>query len=220
MSLPHRISLLGLSKVLVLAILGLALAAPPAAAQLSNEQMADVLLNSARKAYNDKKYPIATAKFREYLHASATSKTPPAVRHGLALVLLEGPVKKYAEARDLLQPIAATKDFPEHASILYHLGLACAAWAWRSWPCPGQTAGGPAAPAKCQEKLRGSWQAILRRSTCFHAARLQVPLDQKELPAQLEWAIRALRRGRNAAATGQGQGGQGTDCGFRQGSRC
>src|SRR6516225_10203671 len=61
--------------------------AQPAAGQVTPDQQAEMLLNSARKAYNEKNYAFATLKFREYLGKFGNHKDVPAARYGLALTL-------------------------------------------------------------------------------------------------------------------------------------
>src|SRR5437879_4742036 len=85
--------------------------AGPLAAQGTPEQQAELLLNSARKAHNDKNYAFATTKFREFLAKFGNHKDAPAARYGLALTLIDGPEKKYDEARELFQALATSKDF-------------------------------------------------------------------------------------------------------------
>ncbi len=92
--------------------------------QLTPDQAAEMLLNSARKAYNEKNYPFAAGKFREFLAKAGGHKDAPAARYGLALVLIEGFDKNYNEARELLQNVAAVKDFADRPFVLYYLGLA------------------------------------------------------------------------------------------------
>src|SRR5256885_3223429 len=43
------------------------LGTPSSPAQVPPEQQADLLLSGARRAYNEKNYPVATAQFREFL---------------------------------------------------------------------------------------------------------------------------------------------------------
>src|SRR5215471_6243734 len=88
----------------------------PAAAQVTPDQAADMLLTSARKAYNERNHPFAVNKFREFLGKFGGHKDAPAARYGLALCLIEGPEKNYNEARDLLAQLAGNKDLPEHPS--------------------------------------------------------------------------------------------------------
>src|SRR5260370_24842864 len=80
---------LRLSRLLVLASL-LLIAAWPARAQVTPEQQAAMLLTSARRAYNDKNYPFAAARFREFLQRFAAHREANAARYGLALCLVEG----------------------------------------------------------------------------------------------------------------------------------
>src|SRR5262249_26248436 len=93
----------------------LLLGASIASAQLTPDQQADMLLNSARKAYNEKNHAFAAGKFREFLQKFGGHKEAPTARYGLALALLEGPEKKYDEARDLMQNLATLKDFNDRA---------------------------------------------------------------------------------------------------------
>src|SRR5262245_47994771 len=104
--------------------LAICLGAPTVQAQVTPEQMAEMLLNSARKAHNDKNYPFAQAKFREFLTKFPGHKEAADARYGLALTLIEGPEKKFEEARDLLQPLAAAKEFPDRAFATYYAGVA------------------------------------------------------------------------------------------------
>jgi len=98
--------------------------AMPANAQLTPDQQADLLLNSARKAYNEKNHAFAQAKFREFLAKFGQHKQGHAARYGLALTLIEGPEKKFDEARDLLQNLLANKEFTDRAFASYYAGVA------------------------------------------------------------------------------------------------
>src|SRR3954447_22531787 len=62
-----------------------------ATAQMTPDQQAELLLNGARRAYNERNYPFATAKFREYIQKFGGHKEINSGRYGLALCLLEGP---------------------------------------------------------------------------------------------------------------------------------
>jgi tetratricopeptide (TPR) repeat protein len=102
-----------------------ALFLPAAArAQMTPDQQADLLLNSARKAYNEKNYPFAAERFREFLQKFGGHKNAPSVRYGLALSLIEGPTKDYPAAVNELNQLAGNKALPEYPFVLYYLGLA------------------------------------------------------------------------------------------------
>ena len=96
----------------------------PLVAQITQDQQADMLLNSARKAYNEKNYAFAQGKFREFLMKFATHKDAAAARYGLALALIDGPEKKLDEARDLMQSLAADKNFADRTLATYYAGVA------------------------------------------------------------------------------------------------
>jgi TolA-binding protein len=108
----------------MLGALGLALllSAIPLAAQAPPDQ-AGMLLAGARRAFNEKNYPFAADRFREFLAKFGGHKDAPSARYGLALCLLEGPTRDYDKALETLQPIAGTRDFSEHPFVLYYLGL-------------------------------------------------------------------------------------------------
>src|SRR4051794_36488177 len=49
----------------------------PLSAQVNPDQAADMLLNSARKAYNEKNYPFARDRFKEFIAKFAGNKNAP-----------------------------------------------------------------------------------------------------------------------------------------------
>ncbi len=188
-SLPFRRSLF------FAALLGLAVGAGPARAQVTPDQAAEMLLNSARKAYNEKNFAFAGGKFREFVGKYAGHKDAPAARYGLALVLIEGFDKSYAEARDLLQGLVGNKDFADRPFALYYLGLAQRGLGLTEL----QLAEGKA-PPEVQQRRTVAAQRFGEAATFFAQAfdafteRLKVqgdPKEAKELPANLEWAARA-----------------------------
>src|SRR4051812_62744 len=83
--------------------------ATTANAQMTPDQQAELLLNGARRAYNERNYPFATARFREYLQKFGGHKEVNSGRYGLALCLLEGPDKNFTEAITFLQPLSGDK---------------------------------------------------------------------------------------------------------------
>src|SRR5579875_2090050 len=87
-------------------------------------QAADLLLNNARRAYNEKNYTFAADRFREFLNKFGNHKEANAAHYELALCLIEGPAKDYNGALGQLQPLANNKDLPQHPFVLYYLGLA------------------------------------------------------------------------------------------------
>ena len=82
-----------------------------------------MILTSARRAYNEKNYPFAADRFREFLQKFGNHKEAVSARYGLALALLDGP-KDFSAALEQLQAIVGNKDFADYAGVLYHLGQA------------------------------------------------------------------------------------------------
>src|SRR5260370_34913357 len=93
--------------------------AGPAAAQVTPDQQAEMLLTAARRAYNEKNYPFAIERFREFQAKLGNHKEANAARYGLALALLHGP-REYNAPLGQLTPRAYNKEFPEHAFVLDH----------------------------------------------------------------------------------------------------
>jgi TolA-binding protein len=176
----------------LLSLLFVLLGTSPLAAQVPPDKQADMLLTSARNAYNEKNYPFAIAKFREFLGRFGGHKTAPAARYGLALCLIEGPDKNYTEARDLLQGIAGNKDLPEHPSVLYHLGLSLRSLGIQEL---AQAVAKPQESIQRRASARQHFEEAAKHFAAAEAAYTKkagnVSKDVKELPLDLEWAARA-----------------------------
>ena len=160
-------------------------------AQVTPEQQAEMLLNSARKAYNEKNYAFATAKFREYLGKFAASKDAPAARYGLALTLIDGPDKKYDEAREIMQTLAAAKDFPERALAAYYAGVSARAQGL------AELTQANIKPNEAVQR-RAAAQARFNEAIPFFTAAVPLllakvgdPKDGKKLSLDAEWVARA-----------------------------
>ena len=95
-----------------------------AAQTLPPDRAADMLLTSAKTAYNAKDYAFAAARFREFLSKFGNDKNAPAARYGLALALIDGPDKDYNAAADQLRTLVNSKDSPDYPFYVYYLGLA------------------------------------------------------------------------------------------------
>lgn len=151
---------------------------------------AAMMLNSARKAFNEKSYPFAVTRYKEFLAKFGGHKEAPNARYGLALALLANPPVNYQEARDLLQGLAGQKNLPEFPQIAYHLGLAQRGQGVQELQI---------ADAKPQEanqrrdaarqRFDEARQQFTLATTAF-AARAKDP-DNKDAAADLEWSARA-----------------------------
>src|SRR5260370_39646801 len=91
------------------ALAALLLWAGPAAAQVTPDQQAEMLLTAARRAYNEKNYPFAIERFREFQAKFGNHKEANAARYGLALALLERP-RDYNAPVEQLPPRAGNKE--------------------------------------------------------------------------------------------------------------
>jgi TolA-binding protein len=172
--------------LLALALFGL----PAARGQGNADQPAEALLTAANKAWQEKNYPVAAARFREFLSKYATHNKVPAARHGLALALMDGPDKDYAAAAEQLRHLAGDKEFAARPSVLYHLGLAHRGLGLKelAQAKPQELAQHQPAGRKHFEEAAGRFGEA---ATAFGAKVKKPDPRAKELPANLEWAARA-----------------------------
>ena len=114
------------------AFLGIVLigaALPPARCSAQNttlkpEELAAQVINAANKAYNEKQYPVAIERYREYLKTHGNQKDATLARYGLALCLLEQPQKDFKVAIETLNPVVGVQEFADRPLALYYLALA------------------------------------------------------------------------------------------------
>lgn len=176
-----------------LALVAFALFLGSSSAQVAAEQAADMLLTSARRAYNEKNFPFAAQRFKEFIDKYGNHKEVPSARYGLALALLDGPERDYQHALEALQPLAGMKEFADYPLVLYYLGMAQRGLGVR------ELALGEAKPPEMPQHRAAANQRFDEAAKQFAAAvpvftarvKAPVPADAKELPLDLEWAARA-----------------------------
>jgi TolA-binding protein len=159
---------------------------------MTPDQAAELLLNSAQKAYNDREYAFAAERFREFLAKFGGHKDAPAAHYGLALTLLDGPAKDCNGAIEHLQPLAGNKEFPDHPHVLYHLGLARRGLGLKE--LAEAVAKPPEAPghrANAQQRFDEAAQQFAAAMNAFSARVKAPPAEGKEPSPELEWAARA-----------------------------
>ena len=64
------------------------------------DQVAETLLSSARKGYNEKQFSFAQARFKEFLQKFGGHKDASAARYGLGLAILDGPGRSQSRRSD------------------------------------------------------------------------------------------------------------------------
>src|SRR5262245_24837432 len=99
-----------LVRTLAVACLSLILATWSASGQNTTEHQAAMLLASARKAYNEKNFAFAAARFREFIQKHGNHKETNSARYGLALSLVEGDQRNYDQALEQLTTLNTVKD--------------------------------------------------------------------------------------------------------------
>ncbi len=85
MNAPQK---LGRYCIVALFFLG---AATSGLSQVNQDQAAEMLLNSARKAFNEKNFPFAVQRYKEFLGKFGGHKLANDARYGLALALIDAP---------------------------------------------------------------------------------------------------------------------------------
>ena len=164
-------------------------------AQVPADQASEMLLNSARKAYNEQNYPFAAARFREYIQKFGNSPQAGAARYGLALCLIDGPERDFQKALEPLNQLAGNTSLPEHPYAIYYLGLAQRGLALNDLVQASSKQGGE------QQQLRSRAEGHLAEAAKHFAAATsaftaklpkgEMPKNLKELPKELHWAARA-----------------------------
>jgi TolA-binding protein len=161
-------------------------------AQMPPDQAAAMLLDGARRAYNEKNYPFAVARFREFLGKFPNHKEAPSAHYGLALALLEGPERDYNGALEQLQPLLGNKDLPEHPFVLYHFALAKRGQGVRELAeAAAKPQEAPQRRANASQRFAEALPQFAAAGAAFQARAKQPPADAKQLPVDVEWAARA-----------------------------
>jgi TolA-binding protein len=173
-------------------LLGLTFLTPaaPLAAQVPQEQAAQMLVDSARRAHNEKNYTFARDRFREFLQKYGNHKEANAAKYGLALCLIDGREKDYQGAVDQLQALAGAKDMPEHPFVLYYLGLARRGLGIKELELALSK------PQEAKERRNAATQHFAQAEQQFAAAVTAFATKikdtgAKEPPMELQWAARA-----------------------------
>lgn len=177
-----------------LLLLGMVLSGPAQspAQQLTPDQQADMVLNSARKAYNERNFPFAVTRFREFLAKFGNHKEAPSARYGLALSLLDSPEKDYQAALEQLQALAGMKEFPQHPFVLYYFGLAQRGLGTRELAqAVAKPQEAPQRRAAANQRFEEAAKQFFAASTAFSIRVKDPKVDAKELPPDLEWSARA-----------------------------
>jgi TolA-binding protein len=160
---------------------------------LSADEQAALVLNAARRAFDDGKYNLAADGFRQFLSQHANHKDAPAAAYGLGLSLLQQPQRDYPAAIDALQKATAAADLPDRPFALYYLGLAHRGIGNRSL---AEIASKPAEEKQLRDAARPKFEEAAKQFTAAQEAfekrakGTKVP-DKGDLPADVEWAARA-----------------------------
>jgi cellulose synthase operon protein C len=147
---------------LTLPVLALTLVAP-VFGQMP-DQVAEMLLSSARKGYNEKQYSFAQARFREFLQKFGGHKDATSARYGLGLAILDGPEKdrNLAEATQVLTQAAGDGNFADRPYAMYFLGQAQRAQGMVDLLVAAQPGKNPNEVAKFQNDAKPKFDAAFR----------------------------------------------------------
>ncbi len=183
------------SRILLLAILAAGigrLGQTDVRAQVPADQAAELLLNSARKAYNEQNLPFAATKFQEFLQKFGGHPQANAARYGLALCFIDGPERNFEKAIEPLNQLAGNTAFPDHPYAVYYLGLAQRGMGLNELAQAATKQGNE------QQQLRARAEGRFNEAARYFAAAAsafsaKLPKGDvpKELPKELDWAARA-----------------------------
>jgi len=169
---------------------------PARGQEVSKEKAAAMMLDGARRAYNEGKYDFAAQRFREYIktYGAGGSASARSAEYGLALCLLEASPRDYKAIGDLLRRSMDSLPSADRPFAAYHLGVALRAL--------GNQALGEAR-AKPNEARRYDAEAVQRfaeaaqqfaaAADAFGAMIKPPPVTTApaETPEEADWAARA-----------------------------
>ena len=166
-------------------------AAPPA--QLSPEDAALIKLNAARRAFNEKNYPVASAGFKEFLANNGGHREAASAWYGLGLCILQTTSPDLTVAADAFQHAAATSDFSDRPLAQYYLGYSLRAIGNRA------SADALARPNDAESLHKIAAQRYAEAATQFAAAQASFdkrvteapPAAPAPLPTDMEWSARS-----------------------------
>jgi tetratricopeptide (TPR) repeat protein len=167
------------------------IATPARAAEPMNpDEQSALLLNSARRAYNDRNFPQAANQFREITQKFAGGKDAPAAWYGLGLSLLDGP-KDYAGAAEALKQAVAAKAAPDYPQACYFYGVAVRGLAAADLKQAADKPAAQADPLKASAKAKFS-DAAEQFNLCAAAlADIRKNGEEAQRVAAAEWIGRA-----------------------------
>ncbi|MDP6504235.1 MAG: hypothetical protein QF886_11490, partial [Planctomycetota bacterium] len=111
---------------LITSACGLLLLFSPGLMAEAKHDAGKLVLDSARRAYNEQEYGFAAARFREFLTGFAEHPDALHGKFGLALTVIDSRAASEEELKLALQQLTEVvnaKDFPERRHALYYLGL-------------------------------------------------------------------------------------------------
>ncbi|RLT04003.1 MAG: hypothetical protein DWI21_15000 [Planctomycetota bacterium] len=185
-----RIVLLGFT------LIGAAFREAPCSAQnttLKPEELAAQVINAANKAFNEKQFPVAVERYREYLKTHGNQKDAMLARYGLALSVMEQPQKDFKVAIEMLNPVVGVQEFADRALMLYYLALA---YRGQGHDALTQAIAKPNEAVQHRNTAKDQFTQANQRFeeaiTSFLAkAKTTPPPAANELAVDLEWANRA-----------------------------
>ena len=178
-------------RALLLTLVALGLTFQLARAQVPAETQAEMILTSARKAFNEANYPVAVQRFTEFLQKFGGHAQANAARYGLGLAYLEAPERNYEKALENFNPLANTGGVPEHPYALYHAGLCFRGLGLKELE---QATAKPNEAAPFKQRADGRFnEAAQRFALAVTAFTAKLPKDAPAdtIPGELAWAARA-----------------------------
>jgi len=179
--------------VLLLGVLPSA-SSPARAQEVSKEQAAAMMLDSARRAYNEGKYDFAAERFGECIKKYGSSSYVHPAEYGLALCLLEAEQRDHKAIGDLLRRSMDHVGSSERPFAAYHLGVCLRGLGSEAL---GQAKAKPNEAARYQgeavQRFTEAAQQFAAAADAFTAMIKPPPARTApaEVPREADWAARA-----------------------------
>jgi cellulose synthase operon protein C len=177
-------------RALQLTLIASLVVAGAAVGQVPADQQAEMILTSARKAFNEQNFPVAVQRFSEFLQKFGGHPQANNARYQLGLSYLDSPERNFDKALEQLNPIAGNAGLPESPLANYHAGFGYRGLGLRELD---QLAAKPNEADQIRQRANQRFaEAANRFDTAAKAFRAKLPKEAEKATPEIDWAVRSL----------------------------
>ena len=182
------------SAVLLCLLSPIASVRPAGAQQISAEKAAAMMLDSARRAYNERQYPLAVDRFRKFIGQYGNHRARYDAQYGLALALLEAPQPDRKAIHEALRQALANPGLAGRSLATYYQGSVLRDMgmeAMKQSEAQGDAGAKQKLLATANQHFTQAAQVFAVAAASFAREAAPAPAKATKLTAEAEWAARA-----------------------------